>query len=211
MNDTQGATPDADMLMYSSRQKRIPVELLYNGGIDEYYPEMPSAFDNFGLSPAISGKLEELLEYGICSFAELEGRVLQELSTVPEHMGLMALQELLGKDRSAVRNPEGFLMGVLKRMRNEMGQGPPAYMPVQKKQRIAGAHGPPVQHFNQAPPHYQDSPFDMHRGPYNPQSQMFANSFGGYDDGPGDIKHRINMEISRNVQAGVIREEVVYM
>eukprot|EP01012_Entosiphon_sulcatum_P034182 TRINITY_DN4330_c0_g1_i1.p1 TRINITY_DN4330_c0_g1~~TRINITY_DN4330_c0_g1_i1.p1 ORF type:complete len:459 (-),score=89.25 TRINITY_DN4330_c0_g1_i1:574-1950(-) len=75
-----------------------------------------------GLSPIVSAKLEGLYESGVLHRGELDNRIIESLAQFPPAQALAILSKLSEADLSTVVNKNGFMAGIMRRFRSQLGQ-----------------------------------------------------------------------------------------
>lgn len=75
-----------------------------------------------GLSPIVSAKLEGLYDSGVLHRGELDNRIIESLAQFPPAQALAILSKLSEADLSTVVNKNGFMAGIMRRFRSQLGQ-----------------------------------------------------------------------------------------
>ena len=70
------------------------------------------------MTPLVNQKLQHMIDLGIFTKDDVDGRCRNMLKQLSENEVISALDEVLKADRSRISNISGYLMGVLKRFRN---------------------------------------------------------------------------------------------
>ncbi|CAN0338234.1 unnamed protein product, partial [Phaeothamnion confervicola] len=68
-----------------------------------------------GLTPMVQARLQALYTSGFCQPQEIDDRCLSLLAELPEGAAMQALDEFHESNRSSIRNPAAYLMGVMRK------------------------------------------------------------------------------------------------
>mmetsp|Transcript_9591 Transcript_9591/g.14439 ORF Transcript_9591/g.14439 Transcript_9591/m.14439 type:complete len:438 (+) Transcript_9591:28-1341(+) len=173
----------------------LPLDLMYGFGDQEYVPEMPRMLEGTRLPLSVQDQLEALINRGVLYMEDIDGRVIQELAAMPEDFALTIAKEFTALDRDSVRNVPSYLLGIARRVAHNLelrGTDPV------DRQRSLGPKRPLD--------YQQPFPGARDKRPRGGAVPVALPSTYMRHASEASARSRIDMEISRNVAAGVIRD-----
>ena len=94
------------------------------------------------LPQALQERLGPALAQGMINQFDLDPKVIQDLSTMPENQGIMCIDRFLASNLFQIRNKSAFMVGVINRSKTEVAAGVAVPMPSMMPPPGTGAPAP---------------------------------------------------------------------